>query len=75
MDRVDLQQRLWDQEMASRCLRAEAAEASHQERAAQEAGLQLLANAQVNELELRELRLQLAASEHRNSQLTRALQL
>ena len=43
------------------------------ERAAQEAGLRLLADAQVHELELRELRLQLAASEHRNSQLSRSL--
>ncbi|OLP80993.1 Polyadenylate-binding protein-interacting protein 4 [Symbiodinium microadriaticum] len=72
-DREAAHQRLSEQEATSRHLRAELAEALHQERAAQEAGLRLLADAQVHELELRELRLQLAASEHRNSQLSRSL--
>mmetsp|Transcript_35518 Transcript_35518/g.72977 ORF Transcript_35518/g.72977 Transcript_35518/m.72977 type:complete len:206 (+) Transcript_35518:41-658(+) len=68
-----LHQRLSEQQSTSRHLRTELAEALHQEQAAQEAGLRLLADAQVHELELRELRLQLAASEHRNSQLSRSL--
>ncbi|CAE7220823.1 CID4 [Symbiodinium necroappetens] len=72
-DREAAHQRLSEQEATSRHLRVELAEALHQERAAQEAGLRLLADAQVHELELRELRLQLAASEHRNSQLSRSL--
>ena len=84
MDRMDregthgqamqsMQWRLSEQQATSRQLRTELAESLYQEQAAQEAGLRLLTDAQVHELELRELRLQLAASEHRNSQLSRSL--